>query len=381
MRAKKFSENKEKEHSQMIEEDEIIQMESTDGINVPELAQQLFMEPKLNISFDNNQHLIQAIEMFSNSKTINILFVDARNEELSELFTKLYSSKTLSRVDSFSAFEVVNLEDKLRQCIFVKTKTKIDIYEGELTDIKIIKNESQDVQKIEITLKNQKGSKTIEVSKYLYNIVKTLNIGDIIYSEPGIGLIKRLGRSETQMNEYDLEGDKYIQLKRGSIYESKEKETYFTLYDIDYAFNNYCNDISSLCREQSNSILNEYLEMKIAMILESSIIIRDAEHLTDGDFSIINRYSELCNWIKFIIVADKRNLSKNCILNGILSVKMHDESPTDVLKTKNKITETTEFEDAIKKYLTNENISMIDDVLKISENPEDFVHIMNLQLK
>lgn len=47
-------------------------------------------------------------------------------------------------------------------------------------------------------------------------------VGDVIYIEVNSGVVKRVGRSDVFVIEFDLEVEEYVFLLKGEVYKKKE---------------------------------------------------------------------------------------------------------------------------------------------------------------
>nr|XP_013180874.1 unnamed protein product [Papilio xuthus] len=125
------------------------------------------------------------------------------------------------------------LLEALRKSILLRIKEFKNIYEGEVVSLNDV-----NLEEIEITLRATKGTKTFRISKLLNEQITQQNIkkGDVVYIESSAGIIKKMGRGESHMNDYDLESEKYVPLPKGDIFRSKEIIQETTLHNLDLSF-------------------------------------------------------------------------------------------------------------------------------------------------
>ena len=160
---------------------------------------------------------------------------------------------------------------------------------------------------IELSLKTAKATKQLTLPKYLVAVITNINIGDVVYVEPSIGIVKRLGRSETKADEYDLEGDRYIQLTKSGVHATKEREILLSLYDFDYAFNKYNDDISMFSRRHVDDVIISYLKLGIARFVDSCVFIESANLFSSSDLGLLARTVQSYPSLKVVIAGSGLN--------------------------------------------------------------------------
>ena len=62
-----------------------------------------------------------------------------------------------------------------------------------------------------------------------------VNVGDVIYIEANSGSVKRVGRSDAYVAEFDLEAEEYVPVPKGDVHKRKEVVQDVTLHDLDSA--------------------------------------------------------------------------------------------------------------------------------------------------
>lgn len=67
-----------------------------------------------------------------------------------------------------------------------------------------------------ISLKTVRGTKQIKLDPIIYESIQKENIvlGDVIYIEANSGSVRRVGRCDAYITEYDLEADEYVPLPK-----------------------------------------------------------------------------------------------------------------------------------------------------------------------
>lgn len=208
------------------------------------------------------------------------------------------------------------LEEALRRSILVRMRELKDIYEGEIAELRILDEEnplssySKKVKEIFITLKTSKESKKLKLASSLYEQIDKQRIvnGDVVYIEVNSGIIKKLGRSEAHMNDFDLEADTYVPIPKGEVLKRKEVIQSVTLHDLDMAnakptgqdmlslvfriLSPKKTEITERLRNDVNRMVNEYLEKGNAEIVPGILFI-DEVHLLDVEcFTFLHKVIE-----------------------------------------------------------------------------------------
>lgn len=147
----------------------------------------------------------------------------ALSEELGSKFP--FVSKSASDFNSNEIKNTEILEESLRKAILVKIYEVKDIYEGEVTSF----------DENNITIRSLKGTKTFKLSKELQDQIsyQMLRVGDVVHIDSSSGILKKMGRSESCMNDFDLEAERYVPLPKGEIYKRREFIHETTLHDLD----------------------------------------------------------------------------------------------------------------------------------------------------
>lgn len=324
--------------------------------------------------FKNNSKAIEALQEFISNPLINKVCLNCEKSLLLRAFVEFIKKSAKFAFTQLDALKIKNIEDSLRKSIVLLIKSSRDVYEGEIIDIRHVRDENNIVQYIEMSLKTLKSTKKINLSKNLIELVNDVNVGDVVYIEPNIGLIKRIGRSETRINEYDLEGDKHVQLSKGSVHSTREKDIYLTLYDFDYAFNKYNDDISDFSRRHVDSIVLEYLQRGIAQFVCSGVYIENSKHLDILNIHRLVHVSDLYPHLKiFIDNANSEIFTKSFLyIDSVL-----DEKVIDILEYFSKNLSDVSLRSTVESVVNFENYETVLAILKLSNSPTEFKEMFN----
>ncbi|KAM0673803.1 RuvB ATP-dependent DNA helicase pontin [Gurleya vavrai] len=182
-----------------------------------------------------------------------------------------------------------------------------DVYEGEVTEYNFYS----------ITLKSLKGSKKIQIDKSLKDSFENENIktGDIVYIECNSRIVKKLGRSETFVQDCEIEREKYIPIPKGEVKRRKEIWQVFSLQDILQSKNkNYNWNFMSENKltENLSDIVNLYLKNGNCEIKKGVLIIYNANNFEEMYLNIIKEFIE-SGISPFIVLVDFKKEFNGCI--------------------------------------------------------------------
>lgn len=329
--------------------------------------------------FKANKKVIEGIKEFLNNKNINKLLIACDNEMLSKSFAVF--AKEICTFDFLlkDRFEISNLKDFLRKAVTLSYKSIKESYEGEIVTIQVDRNDSNFIYDIHLSLKTNKATKTIRIQPYLYESLSLLNIGDIVYIEPNVGLIKRLGRSENKIDEYDLEGDKYLPLHKGPVYSSKEKDECVSLYDLDYAFNKYNDDITDFTRSHVDSFVEDVVSKESVKLNDCVICFSNCKYFNREDLIYIDAFVRRFKCVKVLFldkIIEPEILSDMFILNSDVT-----ENLFDVLRATIPYIDLSIYQQFISGILNESNFNLIISILKISSTLEEFKIFYHTQLQ
>ncbi|ORD95678.1 RUVB1 [Hepatospora eriocheir] len=313
----------------------------------------------------NNKVIEKLIRNFLNNKKVNTLSVVHNDDFIQSYVYRNIETCTDRNLKIVSVNEISDLENTIRDSLMLSIVKKKYFYEGEVTEMKEV-NEF-----IVITLMTKKESKVVQLPKYLKNLLDGIRVGDIIYIEPSIGIVKRIGRSEKYINEYDLEAKRYISNKKGQVFNSKDTDYTLSLYDLDFYFNRNDFNITSYTRE----FTNEFVENNNFIIGYTLIIIKDAHLLDECGLNIIKEYSETYESFKFILIG---YMSELLFRNG-MCVKLNEEmSNIDKLKILSNKANDDDFVNPIKEILNDNNLKTISTMMNISDSASEFIENLKL---
>lgn len=327
----------------------------------------------------NNQKVLDGIKEFVVNEKMSKLFLNSVDSLLTKVlsdYTKKISSRGFTAVDSK---EIKNIVDCFRASVCINFKSYKNIYEGEVTEIRISKDETGEVTGIEMTLKTCKMSKPLKLTKYLYGIVKNISIGDVVYIEPSLGILKRIGRSENRLDEHDLEGDKYVQVSKGPVHTSKEHEVEISLYDVDFAYNGYNEDITFFTRKHVDEIVSEYLASGIVQFKASYLFIENCHLLAPSQLSDLFKASEYSPSVKLILAGSGEETTYSDFFSSFFVLNVRPEDPSVILKNMCPKLEDEPLREAVFSVLTRGNYQLILSILSITSTPSEFLEIFDLQ--
>lgn len=288
---------------------------SSDRKNANEVSTGLKREQKkLSVILQSTQNNIPCICLVKTSKSYNG----------SALLSAYERESATIRISSEHVSSIEELQQYLRMGITLKIKETKHVYEGEITEMSFS-------HELKITLKSLKGSKTLKFSPSLFKSIQNENIsiGDIIYVECNSGIVKRLGRSESCMQDNYLESDKYLSIPKGDLLTKREVIQTCTLHELDFANTNPNSGnlgsllnslkiqqkvISQNLRDDIDSVVRKLIESKKCEISLSTILIDNCSSLDSSMIAFLNYYatSKLCPSV-FLICRSDDWINKNAI--------------------------------------------------------------------
>ncbi|CAD27111.1 DNA helicase domain [Encephalitozoon cuniculi GB-M1] len=227
-----------------------------------------------------------------------------------------FTSMSGSEVYSNEVKKTEVLEEALRRSILVRMRELKDVYEGEVVELRIVDEENplssypKRIKEMFVILKTSKESKKLKLAPSLYEQIDKQRIvnGDVVYIEVNSGVIKKLGRSEAHMNDFDLEADTYVPIPKGEVLKRKEVMQSVTLHDLDMAnarpsgqdmlslvfriLSPRKTEITERLRGDVNRMVNGYLENGNAEIVPGVLFI-DEVHMLDVEcFTFLHKVIE-----------------------------------------------------------------------------------------
>lgn len=325
-----------------------------------------------------NSRALEAVKEFLNNKNINKMYINSENPIISKnlvSYASEYYSGEFLRIDCRRANDIV---DVFRKSIRLSFKYMREYYQGEMVDLKIIKNDANIAVDIEMTLKTNKMSKTIKIEPSLLGALSYINIGDVVYIEPGLGIIKRLGRSENKIDEYDLEGDKYVQLSKGQVYSVEEKIKTISLFDIDFAFNKYNETVSIFTRMNVDNTIRDYLKSDTVKFIETCISLENCHYLHSKDLALLFYLSKQFPFVK--ILFSGKYLQNNSFFDSVFFININNsERLINLMKYQCSKLDSEDFYKRIDSILNQNNYELILSILDTTDSLEEFLNVFYSQ--
>lgn len=334
--------------------------------------------------FKNNARFLNAAKEFLSNKNIPLLCIMNEHLPIRKAAYELIRKSVNYPVNSCDARLIPNIYDLVRKNVLISIRSTRDVYEGEVVDVKIVRDEEGSPLWIDLSLRTVKATKQVTLSKNLASAISNINIGDVVYIEPNIGIVKRLGRSETRADEYDLEGDRYVQLAKGGVHTTKEKEIVLSLYDFDYAFNKYNDNISMFSRRHVDDVVSSYLQMGIARIIDSCIFVDSAHLLSKSDLAVMAQTSKMsiCSNLKIVISGcNFEDDLLQCIKDYFFTVvPSSDENVAEFLEYFAKNPMNADIRRIVSEISSFSNFDFVMSILNITTDPNEFLDAYNLRV-
>jgi RuvB-like protein 1 (pontin 52) len=226
------------------------------------------------------------------------------------------------------------LAENFRRAIGLRIKENKEVYEGvvvEITPFEIdnpLGGYGKTISHVILGLQSKKGVKQLKLEDTIYeNLQKErVEVGDVIYIDASNGSVKRVGRSDTFANQFDLEAEEYVPMPKGNVFKRKNVFQNVTLHDLDQANarpkggqdvlklmgglgKNKRTEITEKLREEINKIVNTYIEQGIAELIPGVLFIDEAHMLDVECFTYLNRALE-STLAPIVILATNRGYSK-----------------------------------------------------------------------
>lgn len=148
-----------------------------------------------------------------------------------------------SEVYSSEVKKTAVLMENFRRSIGLRMKEMKEVWEGEVTVLSPIESENaldgygKSISHVLLGLRTSKGSKTLKLDPKIYESLQKANVrvGDVVHLEANSGAVKRIGRCDEFVGEFDLEAEEYVPLPKGNVHKKKEVVQDLTLHDLDEA--------------------------------------------------------------------------------------------------------------------------------------------------
>merc|ERR1712181_94254 len=243
------------------------------------------------------------------------------------------------------------LMENFRRAIGLRIKETKEVYEGEVTELSPVETENpvggftKTVSHVVIGMKTAKGTKQLKLDPSIYEALQKerVEVGDVIYIESNSGAVKRQGRSDTFVTEFDLEAEEYVPLPKGDVHKRKEVIQDVTLHDLDVAnarpqggqdvmsmmgqlMKPKKTEITDKLRREINKVVNKYIDDGVAELVPGVLFIDEVHMLDIECFTYLNRVIE-SSLSPIIIFATNRGI---CTIRGTEIVSPHG-MPVDLL--------------------------------------------------
>jgi len=243
------------------------------------------------------------------------------------------------------------LMENFRRAIGLRIKENKEVYEGEVTELRPVETESttggygKTVSHVIIGLKTTKGTKTLKLDPSIYEglTAEKVVVGDVIYIEANNGAVKRVGRSDTYITEYDLEAESYVPVPKGEVHKKKEVVQDVTLHDLDVAnarpqggqdimsmmgslMKQKKTEITEKLRAEINKVVNGYIDQGVAELVPGVLFIDEVHMLDIECFTYLNRALE-STLAPIVVFATNRGI---CTVRGTEILSPHGV-PVDLL--------------------------------------------------
>lgn len=249
------------------------------------------------------------------------------------------------------------LMENFRRAIGLRIKEMKEVYEGEVTEINPEETENplggygRSISHVVIGLRTTNGTKQLRLDPSIYEqlLAEKVRVGDIIFIEGSTGLVKRIGRSDSCANEFDLEAEVYVPVPKGDVHKKKEIVQDVTLHDLDVAnvrphpvesrhglqsvaavmggvLKPKKTEITEKLRIEINRVVNRYIDQGTAELIPGVLFIDEVHMLDIECFTYLNRALESA-LAPIVIFATNRGV---CTIRGTDVLSPHG-IPVDLL--------------------------------------------------
>jgi RuvB-like protein 1 (pontin 52) len=226
------------------------------------------------------------------------------------------------------------LMENFRRAIGLRIKENKEVYEGEVTELTPVETENtnggygKSVSHVIIGLKTSKGTKQLKLDPSIFDSMQKENValGDVIYIESNSGAVKRVGRCDAYVTEFDLEAEEYVPLPKGDVHKRKEIVQDVTLHDLDVAnakpqggqdvmslmgamMANKKTEITEKLRTEINKVVNNYIDQGVAELVPGVLFIDEVHMLDIECFTYLNKALE-STLAPIVIFATNRGICK-----------------------------------------------------------------------
>lgn len=244
------------------------------------------------------------------------------------------------------------LMENFRRAIGLRVKEIKEVYEGEVVEVAphevehALGSHGKAVVHVQLTLRAAKGSKTLRLDPSVYEglLKARVAVGDVVYVEANSGAVKRLGRSDSFKQEYDLEADEFVPVPKGEVHKKREVVQDVTLHDLDMAnarpqggqdvlslvgqmMKPRKTEVTEKLRREINKIVNRYIEQGTAELVPGVLFIDEAHMLDLECFTFLNRAIE-SPLAPVLVLATNRG---HCTVRGTDDVRSAHGIPRELL--------------------------------------------------
>lgn len=338
---------------------------------------------------------LEALGLFASSPLLHALFIDAPDPFLATALPDYVRAHHSGPVTTVEAADITDIPDTIRRACTFSLRATVDVFEGEVTDIRILRPDppDSDPDVVELALRTSRETLPVRLSKYMAQAIAKLNVGDVVRIEPTAGLIRRIGRSESCASEYDLEGDKYVPLGKAPVHTTRDYHSALSLHDVDCALSGPDGPLSAFVRMHSDRIMEEYCRCSIAEQLRGLLVIQQAHWLSPQQIEAIVDYSGTLArtpaGVKVLLVGEATGLRGGATgLRGgagrmplVRFASLCDDGldPLEILSLRHR--GLARYSECVRRYISDVSLSIISDILDISADPADFGRIMEMYLQ
>lgn len=244
------------------------------------------------------------------------------------------------------------LMENFRRAIGLRMKETKEVYEGEVTELTPQETENQmggygkTIDHVVIGLKTTKGTKSLKLDPSIYESLQKekVSVGDVIYIDSNSGAVKRQGRSDAFVTEFDLEAEEYVPLPKGDVHKKKEVIQDVTLHDLDVAnarpqggqdimsmmgqmMKPKKTEITDKLRKEINKVVDKYIDQGVAELVPGVLFIDEVHMLDIECFTYLNRALESA-LSPIVVFATNRG---NCKIRGTENIFAPHGIPLDLL--------------------------------------------------
>ncbi|ELA41588.1 uncharacterized protein VICG_01336 [Vittaforma corneae ATCC 50505] len=173
-------------------------------------------------------------------------------------------------------------------------------------------------------------------------------------------------------------------MSKCGVHTIKEREIVLSLYDFDYAFNKYNDNISMFSRRHVDEVVNSYVQMGIARFVDSCVLIDSAHLLSKASLAALAQVSKASVYSSLKIVAcgsGFRDDIRKCINDHFFTVMpSSDENVTEFIEYFVKSPMSADMKKTVSEVSNFDNFDFIMNILSITTDPKEFSDVYNLRV-